>query len=190
MKSLVRIRLMWRLLGTSVTVALLVAGGVLTKPLISAQAALKRQLTEVVSLKATEKVALDNLATASEEIQQLRNQDTQRRARSSPQNDESVFLEWVNNRSKESKLEVRDFRPSNRETHGEYVSRTVILSAQGSYESICLFLDSLRQCPYMLRVTGLEIQPQDQDRTKFGATFNILLFTAQPKQAKSPAKQG
>ncbi len=190
MKSLDRIRSVWHLFGSSVTVALIVAGVLVTKTRITTQWELKQQLTSFESLKATENVALANFAKASDEIQQLRQQDVQRRERSSPQHDETAFLEWVNNRSKESKLDVRDFRPSNRETQGDYNSRTVVLSAQGSYESICLFLDSLRQCPYMLRVTSLEILPQDQNRATFGATFNILLFTAQPPQASSSAKQG
>ena len=169
---------------------MIVLGFMLISPLITRQRELSQQLDTVESLKATDIVVLTSLSKAREEIHQLRTQEVVRCERASSHNDETSFLEWADRQSKETKLEVRDFRPSNRETHGDYITRTVVLSAQGSYESICLFLDSLRQCPYMLRVTSLEILPRDQNRSMFGATFNIQLFTAKPQQASSPVNQG
>jgi Tfp pilus assembly protein PilO len=189
-KILAKTRLIWRMLGGCVTAALILAGFYLSNPLIIAQEELKERLTSIESLKETGETVLMNLTRAEAEVRQLREKEVQRFARSSPKNDETAFLEWANSQSKVSGLEVRDFRPSNRELSGDYVSRTVVLSTQGSYESICNFLDRLRECPYMLRITNLEILPQNQGRVTFGATFNILLFTANPQQAFSPVKQG
>ncbi len=189
-KSLAKARLFWRLLGTSATAAMIVAGFAIINPLITTRGGLKQRLATVQALKTTDEAVQAKLTRAEEEVRQLRDKEVQRCARTSPKNDETAFLEWVNSQSKACALEVRDFRPSNRETHGDYVSRAVVLSTQGSYKSICHFLDRLRECPYMLRVTNLEILPQDQSRSTFGATFNILLFTVNPKQAINPVKQG
>lgn len=189
-KTLANTRLIWRMLGGCVTAALILAGFYLSNPLIIAQEELKVRLTSIESLKTTDEIVLTNLTKAESEVRQLREKEVQRCARSSPKNDETAFLEWANSQSKVCGLEVRDFRPSNRELHGDYVSRTVVLSTQGSYESICHFLDRLRECPYMLRITNLEILPQDQGRATFGATFNILLFAANPQQAIVPVTKG
>ena len=189
-KTLANTRLIWRMLGGCVTAALILAGFYLSNPLIISQEELKVRLTSIESLKATDEIVLTNLTKAEAEVRQLREKEVQRCARSLPKNDETAFLEWANSQSRACGLEVRDFRPSNRELHGDYVSRTVVLSTQGSYESICHFLDRLRECPYMLRITNLEILPQDQGRATFGATFNILLFTAHPQQTIVLVKKG
>lgn len=189
-KSLSQTRLIWRLVGSLLSAVIIVVGFALTNPLITAQEELKQRLASVAALKATDEAVLANVAKVEDETRLLRDKEIERCARSSPRNDETAFLAWANVQSKECSLEVRDFRPSNREAHGDYSSRTVVLSAQGSYESICRFLDRLRECPYMLRLTSLEILPQDQTRSTFGATFNVILFTANPQQATGPVKQG
>jgi Tfp pilus assembly protein PilO len=181
MKSLAQTRLIWRLVGSLVSVAMIVVGFALTNPLITAQEELKQRLVSVEALRVTDEAVRANLSKAEDEVRLLRDNEVQRFERSLPKNDETALLAWANSQSKECSLDVRDFRPASRETHGDYVSRTIVLSTQGSYKSICRFLDRLRECPYMLRITNLEILPQDQSRSTFGATFNILLFTANPK---------
>lgn len=189
-RSFAKARLIWRLGGVSVILATIAVGRAVTIPIVAAQDGLKQRIDAMELLKSTDATVLTNLAKATEEVRSWREKEARRVERTSPKNDETAFLEWANRQSQASSLEVRDFRPSNRVPHGDYLSRSVVMSAHGSYESVCQFLDKLRQCPYMIRVASLEILPLNQQRSSFGVTFNIFLFTTNPQPATSPAKQG
>ncbi|MEZ6134984.1 MAG: hypothetical protein R3C53_08760 [Pirellulaceae bacterium] len=173
-------RMVWRVSGLTVILAIAGVGSLLANPLIATQEELKQREAVIESVRATEAKIKAKLTEAEAVINALRDQEGVRRERSDPKNDETAFLHWANSHASLCELAVRDFRPSNRQTHGEYTYRTVVLSTQGSYASICLFLDKLRQCPQMLRVASFDILPQDQARTTFVATFNILLITQEP----------
>lgn len=161
------------------------ASAFVTAPLISEQNEMQRRLDAIGALRATNETVTDNLNAALEENQRLIQEAKMHRDRTSPKNDETAFLQWANQQTNSCGFLIRDFRPSIRGTQGNYVTRTVILSTEGSYDSVCRFLDKLRECPQMIRVTTFEIVPQDQSRTTFGATLNILLFSGTPQRVSN-----
>jgi Tfp pilus assembly protein PilO len=179
-KSKSKARLWWRILGMTVIGGLMAAGGAASRPILSAKKELQSQLDGLESLsKASEATALKR-ATAAEEAAQWEAEESRRLDRAKSNLDEAGFLHWVNQQSQSTSLQIRDYRPSGRELVGDYQARSVLLSTQGSYTAICQFLDKLRGCPQMHRITSLEIAPQNSERTSFGATINVQLLTVNP----------
>lgn len=105
--------------------------------------------------------------------------------RSASKLDTAEFLSWVNEQSESVGLMVRDFRPSGRDSQPDYDGQCITLSGHGGFESICLFLDQLRQCPRMNRITTIEIVPRDSERTTYQLTLGVVVYTYNPKAQKA-----
>jgi Tfp pilus assembly protein PilO len=119
------------------------------------------------------------------ELAQWKAKNQRRLDRSASKLDIAEFLSWVNAQSEEVGLMVRDFRPSGRESQPDYDGQCITLSGHGSFDSICLFLDQLRQCPRMNRVTTIEIVPRDSERTMYQLTLGVVVYTFNPKDQKT-----
>lgn len=184
------LRRRWRQAGVSVVATLLVGGSVLLgRPVLSAREELREQLALVESIHAEKGAVQTRLAAAAAEAHRWRTENELRSRRASVKHDEAGFLDWIHRQAQACRITVRDFRPTNRDTDGEYDSRGIMLSAQGNYRGIVEFLDRFRECPRMNRIVSLEISPRDAEQGLYAVTLQALLFTYAP-QSPAPAKSG
>lgn len=157
----------------------------LVAPLNEAQQSLEQEKMEVEGLQVQQPVLLAALKASQERTESWKLQAAKLEERSLPAQDDIDFLDWVNEKAVTTGLSIKDFRPSGRETVGEYEGRGLMLSTSGSFESVCRFLEAMRDCPRMNRVTSIEITPEGQKREGFMMSIRVVLFTRIPKTAST-----
>lgn len=186
--SINAIRLVWTAGGIA---AVLLTGGLwwslYAQPSLGAEREELRELATLAELRQNERQTRLRAAEVSAEAERWLRAERAFRARVPVSADESGFLQWVSLRAQECGLSVRDFRPAGREPPGEFEGRSIMLAAQGSYAAIGRFLDRLRDCPRMNRVSSLEISPRDAERTTYNFTLQVVLFN-QPPAATTPER--
>lgn len=176
--SLVRIRYYSQWLGLGVMLCLL--GGwwyAFLHPQQQAAEALEQRRLEVESLHGQHKVLLANLETARLTATQWQERLADLHQRTRPTHDDIDFLEWAHECAARVNLNLIDFRPSGKESLGDFQGRGQMLSANGSFESICSFLHELRRCPRMNRITSFEISPAGSERQQYSLVLRVVLFT-------------
>lgn len=99
------------------------------------------------------------------------------RKRIPTQSDEAGFLQWLSEAASACGLEVKEFRPVGREQQGELDGRALRIASVGSYESVCRFLDGLRSCPRLNRVSSFEISPRDASREAFTLNLQVVVYS-------------
>jgi Tfp pilus assembly protein PilO len=182
--SLIRIRRRSQWLGLGIVLCLV--GGWwygLLSPLNRAADALEQRRLEVESLHSQHKVLLATLETARATAAQWQERKNQLQQRTRPTHDDIDFLEWAHEQAAQVDLDLIDFRPSGKESLEIFEGRGLMLSANGSFDSICRFLNQLRHCPRMNRITSLEITPAGSDRQQYSLVLRIVLFTLPSPQA-------
>ncbi len=185
--SLQTIRRGWMAGGPAVALVLIGAWWwLLGGPIIAAREEVNRELEEVSSLRTGEHAIRQRLVQVAAEAEQTRRAEEARRRRILEKHDDASFLHWVNQQAHECGLVVRDFRPAGRVVLGEYERSGVLIESQGTYEVICQFLDRLRACSRMNRVSSFEITPRDAERTTFALSMQIVLFAQAPLRTSNP----
>ena len=182
--SIVRIRRHSQWLGLGVILCLL--GGWwygLLRPQQQAAEALEQRSLEVESLHSQHKVLLANLDTARVNAARWQERKVELQQRTRPTHDDIDFLEWAHERAARVNLNLIDFRPSGKESLGSFEGRGQMLSANGSFQSICSFLHELRDCPRMNRITSVEISPMSSERQQYNLVLRVVLFTLPAPQA-------
>jgi Tfp pilus assembly protein PilO len=180
-------RLVARALGAAAILALLVCWWqFLVAPLNEARQSLEQDRIEVESLHLQQPVlaaALQASQASTETWQQI---SAQLQKRAMPAQDDIDFLDWINEQAQATGLSIKDFRPSGRGSVGDYEGRGLMLSTSGSFDSICKFLEAMRHCPRMNRITSVEIVPEGNQRESFAMSLRVVLFTRATKTAFHP----
>jgi len=183
-------RLVARALGAAAILALLVCWWqFLVAPLNEARQSLEQDRIEVESLHLQQPVlaaALQASQASTETWQQI---SAQLQQRAMPAQDDIDFLDWINEQAQATGLSIKDFRPSGRDSVGDYEGRGLMLSTSGSFDSICKFLEAMRHCPRMNRITSVEIVPEGNQRESFAMSLRVVLFTRATKTAFHPIHQ-
>jgi len=148
-------------------------------PILRDQRDAADQQLVIAQLRNQERQIEAKLVQASAEAKYWQELDEKRCQRSSPQQDDSCFLRWLNQQAAASGLQVKDFRPLAQQKEGDYTSQGFAIVAQGTYQSVCQFLDAMRNCPKMNRITNLDMTPKDAGGESFTLTIQGLLFTDQ-----------
>lgn len=176
----------WHACGVLVVIVMILFWwGVLGQSVLKERKEIDHQMGQMLDLQEHEQAIKNRLTEVTNELEQRQREDARRRERTSPPHDEAGFLEWVNELAHTSGLKIHDFRPSGQDSQGIYEQHGVSLSSQGSYSGICQFLDRMRDCPRMNRITSMEITPSDGQRKEFSVSLQILLFTqVQPPQSR------
>lgn len=73
---------------------------------------------------------------------------------------EDEFLAQVAQLARSVGLAVRDYRPGEVTSRGNYSELEIELSCEGNYESLCRFLNGLPTLPRLSSLTGIEVQSQ------------------------------
>lgn len=183
-RKLRAIRRSWWTGGTCGVVALVASWWLLlAQPSVAARQAILQQLADLDAQSADEHSAWDRWSEVAAEMTRLQQIEEEQRSRVPQQSDEAAFLQWASMTADTCGLALTDFRPAGRTQQGsdEYEGRELTLTAAGGYESVCQFLDHLRTCPRMNRVTSFEISPKDPARANYTLTIRIMLFSEPPR---------
>ena len=184
-------RIRWTIGGLSIVLIMTVLWLALVgSPMLDDQKEQLAQFAAIESFGNTAQSLSANFEQVSAETRDWQIAEKLRHDRASPLHDEAMFFQWSNQQALDCGLEVRDFRPASRELLADYESRGVMLSTHGSFEAIGRFLDRLRDCPCMNRVTSMEIVPRDAQCESFGVTLQIVLFTSRSKPLITAPSQG
>lgn len=138
---------------------------------------LRAEMSEAYELVKNQATIELNLLACREQASRWRAEEAEGLLRSSAEQDLADFLQWTDRQARECGLAVRDFRPGNRESISLYTVQSITLSTQGDYSAVCGFLDRLRNCPRMNRLTNVEIAPRDPARATYELTLQIALLS-------------
>ena len=146
------------------------------QPFLSYQKTSQSQLLEIADLNERRSWILDQLTECQSEAVHWRALEEQRMQRCTVQSSDAEFLEWIHQQAELCELTIRDFRPGARLSRNGYEGRSITVSAQGTYESVCRLLDCLRSSPQMFRVTGLDMAARDEEGNGLSLTLQGLLL--------------
>jgi Tfp pilus assembly protein PilO len=128
-----------------------------------------------------------SLADAHEQEQRLL-------ARVPDEEHEADFLRQISRLAKEVGMELRDYRPGQRQSQPTCSAMEVALTCEGHYESLCRFLDGVGRLPRLVNLSHIEIDSSHGDGVYvanlklviyFGAAANAVVRQFTPER-KAP----
>lgn len=89
--------------------------------------------------------------------------------------DAGTFLKEVTQLAGEDKLVIKDFHPETPEAKKGYTEMQVTLKGQGSFGSICSFIDQLARLTRLSKITDLTLSAGD-DVTQYPMTATLVIY--------------
>jgi Tfp pilus assembly protein PilO len=102
--------------------------------------------------------------------------------------DAGAFLKEVTQIANAEQLAIKDFQPGKPTSHNGYAEMQVTLTGQGSFASICTFLDRLHKLKRLSKVKDLTLSASDHASDYPMTATLIIYFSLQGKDAK-PAQE-
>jgi Tfp pilus assembly protein PilO len=96
---------------------------------------------------------------------------------------EAEFLAHLSGLANEVKLRLRDYRPGETRAKGDHWEMEIGIACEGSYESICRFLDGLTSLPRLTNLSRLEINTQEDSDVYPALLKLVIYFGARPSAA-------
>ena len=100
---------------------------------------------------------------------------------------ESEFLALLADLSKQCDFSVRSFRPGGISSSGTFSQMEISLACDGTYESLCRFLDGLESLPRLCRVAGVSISAASEAGDRCTVELQLQLLFSRPDSPKPPA---
>jgi Tfp pilus assembly protein PilO len=97
---------------------------------------------------------------------------------------EDEFLRQVSSAAEAARLQLREYRPGAAEQHGSYGSMTIHLDGEGTYASICRFLDELARLARLCKVQHVQVASSNQSTT-YPVSLVVEIFYASGGRAES-----
>jgi Tfp pilus assembly protein PilO len=85
------------------------------------------------------------------------------------------FLKQVTDLAKAENLSIKDFQPSNPELKNGYAELQVTLKGEGSFGSICTFVDRLNKLARLSKIKDLSLT-SETDATKYPMTATLVIY--------------
>ena len=105
--------------------------------------------------------------------------------------DGGEFLNEVTQLASSGKLAIKDFHPEKPETKAGYAEMQVTLRGQGSFASVCSFIDQLSKLTRLSKIKDLNLSAGD-DSTEYPMTATLVIYfglggseTAKPQGGRS-----
>ena len=169
---------MFHAVGATVTLTLVFATVILViRPMENRVVELREKATELSAALSVEEAArtehqllTSRRIVADGKIEQLLN-----RIPNVPR--ESDFLGQITTLAAEVGLSIVDYRPGSAAEKKGYKQMTLTLSSDGSYESVCRFLNRIHQLPRLSRILSLDISPLGESGT-YKMMMTLTIFFA------------
>jgi Tfp pilus assembly protein PilO len=112
--------------------------------------------------------------------------DVQRRVPSHA--DAGAFLKEVTHIANAQQLAIKDFQPGNPTNQNGYAEMNVTLKGQGSFASICTFLDRLSKLKRLSKVKDLTLSATDHT-TDYPMTATLIIYFSLQGKGTNPAQE-
>ena len=89
--------------------------------------------------------------------------------------DAGEFLTQVSELAGAEKLAIKDFHPENPESKNGYAEMQVTLKGQGSFGSICTFMDRLNKLARLSKIKDLTLT-SDTDTSEYPMTATLVIY--------------
>ena len=94
---------------------------------------------------------------------------------------ESRLIAQLSDLAHTAALEIRDFRPGRKQDCRKGISDLELrILCEGSFESLCTFLEELRGLKRLCHIESIKISPLNQSGNKVNADFQVRLLFRQP----------
>ena len=113
--------------------------------------------------------------------------NVQRRVPREP--DGGEFLKEVTQLASEGKLAIKDFQPEKPETKTGYAEMQVTLRGQGSFGSICSFIDRLTKLTRLSKIKDLTLSA-GEDATGYPMTATLVIYFGLRGNEAANAQEG
>ncbi len=101
---------------------------------------------------------------------------------------EADFLAEISNLAHETGLRIQDYRPGAIKSANSCSQMEIGVVGQGTYESICRFLDGLTRLPRLSTLSRLEIKSQDADGGHV-VSLRMMIYFGAKKTADAPQRE-
>lgn len=98
---------------------------------------------------------------------------------------EAEFLAQLSGLAGESQLAIRSYRPDSPVESERYQRLDIELVAEGTFTSLCRFLEGLESLPRLSRLTHLEVESASAEDGTYPVTMTLRIFFA-PEHAVMP----
>ena len=103
--------------------------------------------------------------------------------------DSNSFLSEVNQLAKSVELAIKDFHPETPETKTGYAEVKVTLRGQGSYGSICSFVEQLTKLSRLSKIKDLTLSA-GEDANKYPMTATLVIYYGLSGKDAASAPEG
>ena len=103
--------------------------------------------------------------------------------------DVGAFLKEVSQLAGEGKLKIKDFHPEKPEVKAGYAEMHVTLKGQGSFGSICTFVDQLAKLTRLSKIKDLTLSVTD-NATEYPMTATLVIYFALRGNDEASAQEG
>jgi Tfp pilus assembly protein PilO len=97
--------------------------------------------------------------------------------------DDGVFLKEVTELAKAEQLTIKEFQPDNPENRNGYAEMRITLKGEGSFRSICTFVDRLSKLTRLSKIKDLTIEAGDNANEYPMSATLVIYFALSGKQA-------
>lgn len=102
--------------------------------------------------------------------------------------DAGEFLKEVTRIASAEQLAIKDFQPQTPASRNGYAEMQVTLKGQGSFASICTFVDRLNKLTRLSKVKDLTLSAED-DTTEYPMTATLVIYFGLRGKDAQPAKE-
>jgi Tfp pilus assembly protein PilO len=102
--------------------------------------------------------------------------------------DAGAFLKEVTQIASAENLAIKDFQPQKPTNQSGYAEMQVALKGQGSFESICTFIDRLSKMKRLSKVKDLAVSAAD-GTTEYPMTATLVIYFALQRDDAKPAQE-
>ena len=163
-----------------VGVLVLIGGGVLSylfvfQPMYEAHAAIQSESEDCDQLLSEGPVIHRRFADLNAEVDELQVQLGKSTKRVPVGPEEAEFLAQVAQLAQMAELEIVDYQASDVLARAKHHEMTLALSTAGTYASICLFLEQLKELPRLCRVTEVKVATE-QDGDVYPCEMTLTIY--------------
>jgi Tfp pilus assembly protein PilO len=103
--------------------------------------------------------------------------------------DEGEFLHQVTQLASEEKLAIKEYHPEKPEVKSGYAEMQVTLKGEGSFASICTFVDHLNRLDRLSKIKDLTLS-SETDGTEYPMTATLVIYFGLTGSDAEPAQEG
>jgi Tfp pilus assembly protein PilO len=103
--------------------------------------------------------------------------------------DAGAFLKEVTQIAKSDQLGIKDFHPEKPEVKTGYAEMQVTLKGQGSFGSVCSFIDQLTKLTRLSKITNLTLSVGD-NATEYPMTATLVIYFGLRGNDEASAQEG